>query len=223
VDPTFLNGSSWNASTTLKSIKAATTEAVPWNGTGEMLASWPASLDLHRSIRYMQKNSFNTTLFAKVEPLDCLLQYTNLFDDRSDVILVTPTLSTTNNSLFAFGVSGSEDPSKTGWFWSLGNDFDSTKLDLANFRGGAAERMEKISNWSIVGQKIDYCLSSQVSTQNLCSVEYSQSIMISKSHHLDSFLDSFNCQLILIRVSRVHLQLRQVLLYIIYHISLPMA
>ena len=65
--------------------------------------------------------------------------------------------------------------------FSLGNDFDSIKLDLANFRGGATERAEKVSNWSIAGQKIDYCLSSQVSTQKLCTVEYSQSMMISKS------------------------------------------
>jgi hypothetical protein len=181
VDPTFLNGSSWNSSATLSSITAAKTQTVPWNGTWEMLASWQASpMDLDRTIQSMQENAHNTSLFTKVEPLDCLLQYTDLFGDRSDVIFVSSTLSTTNNSLFAYGASGSEDPWKTGWYLSLGNDFDSTKLSLANFPGGAVERLEKISNWNIAGHKIDYCLSSQVSTQNLCTVEYSQSIMISK-------------------------------------------
>jgi hypothetical protein len=148
-----------------------------------MLDAWKSSpMDLDKTIQYMQENAYNTSLFARLEPLECLLSYTNLFGDRSNVILVTSTLSTTNNSLFAYGLSGSEDPWKTGWYWGLGNDFDSTKLDIANFPGGAAERVEKTSNWSIAGQKIDYCLSSQVSTQDLCSVEYSQSIMISKSH-----------------------------------------
>jgi hypothetical protein len=138
-------------------------------------------MNLDQTIQSMQQNAHNTSLFAMIQPLDCLLQYTDLFGDRSNLILVTSTLSMTNNSLFAYGMSGSEDPWKTGWYFGLGNNFDSTKLDLANFPGGAAERAEKISNWSIAGQKISYCLSSQVSTQNLCTVEYSQSIMISKS------------------------------------------
>lgn len=158
------------------------TEAVPWNVTWKMLDSWQASsMNLDQTIQSMQQNAHNTSLFVTIEPLDCLIKYTDLFGDRSDLILVTSTLSTTNNSLFAYGMSGSEDPWKTGWYLSLGNDFDSTKLDLANFPGGATERAEKISNWSIAGQKIHYCLSSQFSTQNLCTVEYSQSIMISKS------------------------------------------
>jgi hypothetical protein len=150
-----------------------------------MLGTWSDSpMDLDRWIQNMQRNAHNQTLFTKEDPLTCLLQYTDLFGNRSDVIFVTSTLSTTNNSLFAYGVSGSEDPWKTGWYLSLGDNFDSTKLDLANFPGGATERAEKVADWSIAGQKIDYCLTSHISTQDLCSVEYSLSIMISESYFI---------------------------------------
>lgn len=163
------------------------TEDLPGGGnnTWQMLDTWSASpMDLDGWIHYMQQNANNTALFTKEDPLTCLLRYTDLFGSRSDVMFVTSTLSTTNNSLFAYGVSGSEDPWKTGWYLCIGDDenFDSTKLDLSNFPGGAAERLERIANWSIAGQKIDHCLSSQISTQDMCSIEYSQSIMIRKSH-----------------------------------------
>jgi hypothetical protein len=145
-----------------------------------MIETWgESSIDLNTWVQDMQNNANNLSIFTKVDALPCLLQYTELFGNRSDVIFVTSANLTTNNSLFAYGVSGSEDPWKTGWYLGLGDDFDSTMLDLPNFTGGAAERAEKVSNWSIAGQKIDYCLSSQISTQALCSVEYSLSIMIS--------------------------------------------
>lgn len=178
-----------------------------------MLETWrESSIDLNTWIQYLQNNANNLSIFTKVDALPCLLQYTELFGNRSDVLFVTSTNSTTNNSLFAYGVSGSEDLWKTGWYLGLGNVFDSTLLGLSNFPGGAAERAEKVSNWSIAGQKIDYCLSRQISTHDLCSVEYSLSIMIGEDTLLLTLLRSRSNM----RISHMRLQLRQAWLYYIY-------
>lgn len=181
VDPAFLDGGFWNSTATTDLIKNQTAPSIPWHLAYQMLGMWSASpYDLDTWINQMQDNAHNTSLFKRVEAEPCLLQYVDLFGNRSDVIFVTTTNSTMNNSLFAYGMSGSEDPWATGWFLGLGNSFDSTHLDIGNFPGGETERAQKISNWTIVGHKIDYCLSSQISTDNLCTVEYSSTIMTSE-------------------------------------------
>ena len=79
-----------------------------------------------------------------------------------------------------------------------GGQFDCGRL--ADFT--PEEQMEAIQNWNIGSYKIDYCLSSQRSTENLCSVEYSFSIMLSISNSYPTN----TLRLLTLGFSRLHIQ-----------------
>ena len=121
--------------------------------------------------------------YVSLEPLARLQTYANVFGNRSNVIMVASNASFTNNpgnSLFAYGSQPRNQ-------WLLGhrltgksNNFSANTLDVSHFPGGAVQRAQTVANWNMGGFKIEYCLESQTSlAQDLCSVEYSFSIMIS--------------------------------------------
>lgn len=82
-----------------------------------------------------------------------------------------------DNSLLAYGMSSSQS-------WDIGYSLcaDGAEFDCGRLSEFPLDKqMEVIQDWNISGYKVDYCLSSQQSTDNLCSVDYSFSIMLSKS------------------------------------------
>ncbi|KAL8762288.1 MAG: hypothetical protein Q9194_007579, partial [Teloschistes cf. exilis] len=87
--------------------------------------------------------------------------------------MVSTTASESDNSLLAYGmsVSGTWDIGYS--LCSDGEQFDCGRLENLP----SHEQMEAVRDWNIGGYKIDSCLSSQRSTENLCSVEYSFQMM----------------------------------------------
>ena len=141
-----------------------------------MLQSWHG-LDLQSTVQSMQVNGRNSTHYTRINTLDCILTYNDLLGNRSDFIMVSTTAPKSDNSLLAYGMSTSGTWDVGYSLCSDGGQFDCGRLaDLP-----LDEQMKAIEDWNIGGYKIDYCLSSQRSTANLCSVEYSFSIMLSKS------------------------------------------
>ena len=141
-----------------------------------MLQTWNG-LDLQLTIQSMQVNARNSTLYTRMEPLDCILTYNDLFGNRSDLIMVSTTAPRSDNSLLAYGMS-------TSGTWDIGYALCSggEQFDCGRLAGlPSNEQMEAIQNWTIGGHRIDACLSSQRSTENLCSVEYSFQMMLSTS------------------------------------------
>lgn len=170
VSTTFLEGAAWNTSETMQFQLRQHDER---NRTS-MLQTWH-TLDLQSTITQMQANAKNRTQFARVEPLECLLTYNNLLGNRSDLIMVSSAKPEQNNSLLIYGIT-------YGLTWDVGyvlcipgNTFDCGRLAGLPL----AQQQQVIRDWNIGGYKIDYCLSSQQSTANLCSVEYSFSILLS--------------------------------------------
>ena len=90
--------------------------------------------------------------------------------------MVSSTVSKSNNSLLAYGMSSSQSWDIGYGLCSLGGQFDCGRLSALS----SDKQMETIRDWNIAGYKIDYCLSSQHSIKQLCSVGYSFSIMLSK-------------------------------------------
>ena len=125
----------------------------------------------------MQVNARNKSCYTRIEALDCILTYNELLGNRSDLIMISTTTPKSNNSLLAYGMSTSET-------WDIGYALclGGTEFDCGRLAEKPKdEQMEAIQDWNIGGHKIDYCLSSQRSTKDLCSVEYSYSIMLGTS------------------------------------------
>ena len=81
-----------------------------------------------------------------------------------------------NNALLVYGVASSGTWDVGYNLCEGGKDFDCGRLaDLP-----LARQQQATKNWNIGGYPIEYCLSSQRSNENLCSVEYSISILLGK-------------------------------------------
>lgn len=173
VDQSFLEGGPWNASET---AQAQLSQAVSSRNLTWMLQSWH-DLDLQSTIRSMQVNANSNTQYTRMDPLECILAYNRLLGNHSDFIMVSTTASESDNSLLAYGmsVSGTWDVGYS--LCSGGEQFDCGRLENLP----SHEQVEAVRDWNIGGYKIDSCLSSQRSTKNLCSVEYSFQMMSSTS------------------------------------------
>lgn len=172
VSSEFLHGGAWNASETAHLQLGHYAE----RNMTELLQSWHG-LDLQSTIQSMQVSAKNSTSYAYIDTLDCLLMYNNLIGNRSDLIMVSSAPPEENNTLLVYGMaaSGTWDTGYDLCKWS--NTFDCGRL--ANLP--VTEQSQAVKDWNMGGYKIDYCLSSQRSTENLCSVEYSFSILLSRS------------------------------------------
>ncbi|KAI9733951.1 MAG: hypothetical protein M1834_002607 [Cirrosporium novae-zelandiae] len=176
VSPEFLDEGSWNTSATASTLLSLPS---PLNNTAGMLQSWDdAPLDLQMTIHEMQVGFSNDGGFVHLDKLTCLLEYTNLFGNRSDVVMVSNTAPPDNNSLLTYGLARDATWDEGLTLCWDSNSFDCLKLDLSNFPSGEAGREKATANWNMAGYKIDHCLSAQRSTDGLCSVEYSFSIML---------------------------------------------
>ena len=122
--------------------------------------------------------------YQRLSKIDCLLAYSNVFGNRSDVIMVTSNATAANNSgnaVLAYGLQLVKE-------WSLGsalaaypNTFNLNGLDLSYFSGDVAKQTQAVANWTMGGFHVDYCLASQSSiVQDKCDVEYSLSVMIGR-------------------------------------------
>ena len=139
-----------------------------------MLQTWHG-LDLQSTVRSMQVNAKNSSRYARIDPLDCILTYNDLLGNHSDFIMVSTATSKSKNSLLAYGMSVADTWDIGYNLCSQGEQFDCGRLASLPLD----EQLKAIQDWNIGGYKIDYCLSSRRSTENLCSVEYSFSIMLS--------------------------------------------
>ena len=173
VDESFLEGSSWSTSET---IQAQHTQISSSNDMTWMLSTWHG-LDLQSTVQSMQVNALNRSRYTPVKALDCILTYNDLLGNRSDFIMISTTTPKSNNSLLAYGMSTSGTWDVGYGLCSQGTQFDCGRLA----EKPKDEQMGAIRNWNIGGHKIDYCLSSRRSTKDLCSIEYSYSIMLSTS------------------------------------------
>ena len=82
-----------------------------------------------------------------------------------------------NNSLLIYGLA-------SGGTWNVGTVLCGSSNTFSCDRLGnlpQAQQVQAAQEWNMGGYKIDYCLSGQESVQNLCSVEYSSSIISSES------------------------------------------
>ena len=125
----------------------------------------------------MQINARNSTLYTRMDPLECIITFNNLLGNRSDFIMVSTTSPKGDNSLLAYGMSSSQTWDIGYALCSNGGQFDCGRLSDSPLN----EQMKAIQNCNFGGYKIDFCLSSHQSTLNLCSVEYSFPIMLSTS------------------------------------------
>lgn len=213
VNPSFLEGSPWNTSETAQTQLSQSTSSrnMTW-----MLQTWHAS-DLQSTVRSMQVNARNSTQYIRMDPLDCILTYNDLLGNRSDFIMVSSTAPRSDNSLLAYGMSTSGTWDIGYSLCSDGGQFDCGRLAELPFN----EQMKAIQNWNIGGYKIDFCLSSQRSTENLCSVEYSFQIMSSTSLDQKSRPEPSNRAVSLtVPFSFVHIQPRQMRPHML-HCSIP--
>ena len=171
VDQSFLEGSPWNTSET---IQAQHAQASSSNDMTWMLSTWHG-LDLQSTVQSMQVNARDRSRYTPITALDCILTYNDLLGNRSDFIMISTTAPKSTNSLLAYGMS-------TSGTWDIGYNLcsDGTQFDCGRLAEmPKEEQIGAIQNWTIGGHKIEYCLSSQRSTEDLCSVEYSYSIMLS--------------------------------------------
>ena len=173
VDESFLGGNSWNTSETIQALHTQSSSSNDWTW---ILQTWHG-LDLQSTVQSMQVNARNKSQYVRIEVLDCILTYNELLGNRSDFIMISTTTPKSNNSLLAYGMS-------TSGTWDVGYDLCSqgTEFDCGRLAEKSKdEQIEAIQDWNIGGHKIDYCLSSRRSTKDLCSVEYSYSMMLSTS------------------------------------------
>lgn len=167
-----------------------------------MLQTWHG-LDLQSTVRSMQVNARNSSRYTRIDALDCILTYNDLLGNHSDFMMVSTATSNTNNSLLAYGMSVSDTWDIGYALCSNGGQFDCGRLASLPLN----EQMKAIQDWNIGGHKIDYCLSSRQSTENLCSVGYSFSIMLSTSlSSVDYALPTQKFRSLTWDFSRVHIQ-----------------
>ncbi|KAI4102204.1 MAG: hypothetical protein LQ339_004728 [Xanthoria mediterranea] len=169
VSSEFLHGGAWNTSETVHLQLGQYWET---NMT-VLLQTWHG-LDLQSTIQSMQVNAKNGTSYAYINALDCLLMYNDLMGNRSDLIMVSSAPPEGNNTLLVYGMaaSGTWDTGYVLCRWP--NTFDCGRLAELP----VAEQVQAVKDWNVGGYKIDHCLSSQRSKENLCSVEYSFSILL---------------------------------------------
>ena len=179
VDQSFLEGNSWNTSETLQTQHAQSPSS---NDITWMLQTWHG-IDLQSTVQSMQVNATNSSLYTWMDALDCILAYNVLLGNRSDFIMISTTTPKSNSSLLAYGMSTSGTWDIGYALCSDGEQFDCGRLS----EKPKDEQMKAVQDWNIGGHKIDSCLSSQRSTNDLCSVEYSYSIMLSKRLSLKSY------------------------------------
>ena len=172
VGPEFLEGGYWNTSETAQTqlSQNSSNSNMTW-----MLQTWHG-LDLQSTVRSMQIDARNGSRFSRIENLDCILTYNELMGNHSDFIMVSTATSTSNNALLAYGMSNS-GTWDIGYALCPGEQFDCGRLAELPL----SDQMKATQNWNIGGYKIDHCLMSTQSTENLCSVKYSFSIMLSTS------------------------------------------
>ena len=176
VKPEFLDGASWNVkSTTDYQMR----QPDKFNLTIVMQYWNDSALPIAPTIQSMQNHA---TTFTKLDPTTCLLTYTSVFGNRSDMIMVASKATSMNNSGNALLAYGTQHRNQ----WLLGsplignsNTFNADQLDVSYFSGGVAQRAEALAQWNVGGFKIDYCLGSQTTNaQGECSVDYSFSVML---------------------------------------------
>lgn len=171
VSSEFVHGGAWNTSETAQIQLGRSTE----RNMTVLLQSWHG-MDLQSTIHSMQVNANNSTLYTYSSTLDCLLMYNNLMGNHSDLIMVSSAPAQQNNTLLVYGMAASGTWDIGYFLCQWGKTFDCGRLvDLP-----VDEQVQAVKDWNIGGYRIDYCLSSQRSTENHCSVEYSFSILLSK-------------------------------------------
>ena len=171
VSTNFLDGGAWNTSRTMQHQLAQFSD----RNVTYLLQSWHG-LNLESTVQSMQLNARNTTHYNQIPKLDCVLTYSSLFGNRSDMIMVSSAKPENNNALLVYGIASNGT-------WDVGHDLcdGRGKFDCARMINWPRARQEEaIRDWNVGGYKVDYCLSSQRSSENLCSVEYSFSILVSK-------------------------------------------
>lgn len=198
VDKSFLEGGYWNTSETVQTqlSQKSSSSNMTW-----MLQTWH-ELDLHSAVELMQIDVRNNSHYTRIENLECILTYNELLGNRSDFIMVSTTPPKSNNSLLAYGMSTSGTWDIGYGLCSGGGQFDCGRLSDMSPK----EQMNAIKGWNIGGYKIDYCLSSERSTENLCSVEYSFRIILSSSPSSVKYGPK-RWYLLTWDISRVHIQL----------------
>ena len=87
VDPSFLEGSSWNTSETIKVqlSQNSSSENMTW-----MLQTWHG-LVLQSTVRSMQVHVMNGSFYTQLDALDCILGYNDLLGNGSDFLMVSTT------------------------------------------------------------------------------------------------------------------------------------
>lgn len=180
-----MEGAAWNTTAVVQNQLAQHNSSLNMN---VMLQSWNPILDLQSTIQSMQVKSVDDTYYTRLDTLDCLLDYTYLFGNRSDVIMVSSEAPAGNNSLLLYG-SVERGTWEIGWgLCGASNHFDCDHLDLASFADNTTRRLQAVKDWNIGGYKIDHCLSSQKSLQDLCAVDYSFAIMLG-GFYIASFMN----------------------------------
>ena len=173
--PGFLEGGAWNTSDTGHEAQIASQKNEKYWYLPEMLKTWH-ELDPELTIQLMQALSRNDTFYTRMGLRDCLVSYNDLLGNRSDLIMVTSTAPKNNNHLLVYGMSKAST-------WDIGYPLCEwgASLDCGRLTSKPLAQQEQIAQqWHIGGHKIDYCLSRHQSTDHLCSVEYSFTIMLSK-------------------------------------------
>lgn len=168
--PNFLEGGAWNASATeqFQMSQQESSTNMTW-----MLHTWHG-LNLQSTIQSMQINANNPSHYTTIDTLDCLRTYSDLLGNRSDVIIVTSAPPEKGNSLLLYGMSLSQTWDIGYALCGFGKPVDCGRLaDLP-----LAQQEQAIRDWEIGDYKIDHCRQSQRSTGNLCSVQYSLSILV---------------------------------------------
>ncbi|KAL8663032.1 MAG: hypothetical protein Q9168_008159 [Polycauliona sp. 1 TL-2023] len=169
VAPVFIEGGTWDTSET---AQLQLEHSGDINATS-VLQSWHG-MDLQSTVESMQVNAKNKTHYKYMNALDCLLSYNTLIGNRSDVIMISSAPPESNNSLLTYGMAswGTWDTGYVLCLWP--NAFDCGRLAGLPVN----QQHAAIKNWTVGGYKIDHCLSSQRSTADLCSVEYSFSLLL---------------------------------------------
>lgn len=129
--------------------------------------------------------SLESSMYIKLEPLSCLLLYQELLGNKSNVLLISSAGDDSNSSLLWFGSDNfaANNDYIGSWMCANTNSFCCHFLSLGHFLGAndfekGQNRLLAIKDWNVAGYKIDYCLATQVSLDNKCSLEYSEVIMI---------------------------------------------
>ena len=179
VKPDFLTGAPWNISGT---AQYQIQQPFEFNLTTNMQYWNDSALPISPTIQSMQDSAAS---YIKLDPLDCLLTYSSVFGNRSNVIMVannTTVVNNSGNSLLAYGSQLRNQWLVGKYLTGNSNAFNADRLDVSHFPGGAVQQAQTVANWNVGGFRIDHCLGSQTAiAQSQCSVEYSISVMIGAS------------------------------------------